>query len=389
MPRKSKSLLIEQALSSEEALKQASHSNHSNNPNNLSIQLPTLDKAKRTKLFEQSKQKNEQQDSNNSKKSGYLVSWNPLSKWPTIILIVILLIIIIAAIVIPIILLKPKSEEKVPDQSEQSRRLDQQASASGTTTTTTAPTSGTTTGPAYGPTPGSQSEVQILETLEKPDKSNITRVLFFTLEKLLPDSDKTACTPNCVYEKESTLNKRILINNIDDIYNINNKIINLVTPVNAKEAIITGIKIKNCKIILTRWPNSQIETKEYVQYMKDKPDDWLDIPFDINFPYYQTAVISIMSEILLFDINGNVIKDERIFEKDIIKEITFSIPFTSFKIRNCKVIVKQPNQIEESFEHRSNEDDTKDIKNDSKCYLKKSFTNTENNNYKTITIIPF
>jgi hypothetical protein len=381
MPRKSSSGLSVngQALSTVKALEQASHSNHSNNP---SIQLPTLDKAKRTKLFEQSKQKNEQQDSNNSKKSGYLVSWNPLSKWPTIILIVILLIIITAAIVIPIILLKPKSEEKVPDQSEQSRRSGQEASASGTTTTTT--------GPAYEPGSSaqsqsqsqSQSEVQTLETLEKSDKSNITRVLFFTLEKLVTQ-------PRIVNEKESTLNKRILINNIDDIYNINNKIINLVTPVNAKEAIITGIKIKNCKIILTRWPNSQIETKEYVQYMKDKPDDWLDIPFDINFPYYQTAVISIMSEILLFDINGNVIKDERIFEKDIIKEITFSIPFTSFKIRNCKVIVKQPNQIEESFEHRSNEDDTKDIKNDSKCYLKKSFTNTENNNYKTITIIPF
>jgi hypothetical protein len=369
MPRKSSSgsSVNGIALSTEKALEQASHSNHANFDNGLPV-LNTLNKEKRNKEFnELKKQKNGQQDLNNLKKSGYLVSWNPLSKWPTIILIVILLIIIIAAIVIPIILLKPKSEEKVPDQSEQSRRSGQEGIASIPTL-----------GPASSQTQA-QSEVET-----SVDNSNITRVLFFTLEKLVASGDKLK-----LYEKEGKFNKRILINNINDIYNINNKIINLVTPVNAKEAIITGIKIKNCKIILTRWPNSQKETKEYVQYMKDKPDDWLDIPFDINFPYYQTAVISIMSEILLFDINGYVIKDERIFEKDIIKEITFSIPFTSFKIRNCKVIVKQPYQIEESFVHRSNEDDTKDIKNDSKCYLKKSFTNTENNNYKTIIIIPF
>lgn len=372
MPKKSKSLLYNgQALSSEDALKQASHSNHSNHNANFGNGLPELkilNKAKRTELSEQSKQqKNEQQDSNNSKKSGYLVSWNPLSKWPTIILIVILLIIIIAAIVIPVILSK-KKEEKVPDQSEQSRRSGQE---------------GIPSIPTLGPA-SSQTQAQS-EVETSVDNSNITRVLFFTLEKLVASDDKLK-----VYEKEGGFNKRILINDINDINNINNKIINLVTEVNAKNAIITGIKIKNCKIILTRYPNSQKETKEYVQYMKDKPDDWLNIPFDINFPYYQTAVISIMSEILLFDSAGQVIKDERIFEKEITKEIKISIPFVSFKIRNCKVTVKRPSQIEEFFEHSSKNDDTNNIRNDSKCYFKKSFLiDTDYNNQKTITIVPF
>ena len=135
---------------------------------------------------------------------------------------------------------------------------------------------------------------------------------------------------------------------------------------------------------------SKKKTEEYVQYMKDKPDDWLDIPFDINYPYYQIATITIMSEILLFDINGAVIKDKRIFEKDITEIINLSeIEFTSFKIRNCKVTVKQPDKIEDNFkhideifEHRSTKDDTKDIKDDSKCFLYKSFGKTILNRIK-------
>jgi len=373
MPRKSSSgsSVNGLALSTKEALEQASDYSHSNHNANFGNEVPILNKENRNKEFnELKKQKNGQQDSNNSKKSGFLVSWNPLTKWPTIILIVILLIIITAAIVIPVILLKPKpkSEEKVPDQSEQSRRSGQEGIASIPTL-----------GPASSQTQA-QSEVET-----SVDNTNITRVLFFTLEKLVASGDKLK-----VYEKEGEFNKRILLNDINDINNINNKIINLVTEVNAKNAIITGIKIKNCKIILTRYPNSQKETKEYVQYMKDKPDDWLNIPFDINFPYYQTAVISIMSEILLFDSAGQVIKDERIFEKEITKEIKISIPFVSFKIRNCKVTVKRPSQIEEFFEHSSKNDDTNNIRNDSKCYFKKSFLiDTDYNNQKTITIVPF
>jgi hypothetical protein len=93
-----------------------------------------------------------------------------------------------------------------------------------------------------------------------------------------------------------------------------------------------------------------------------------------------------MSEILLFDSAGQVIKNEQIFEKEITKEIKISIPFVSFKIRNCKVTVKQPGQIEEVFEHSLKQDNAND---DSKCYLKKSFAiDTDYNNQKTITIVP-
>ena len=209
MPRKSSSLLNEKALSSVDALKQASHSNHSNHSNHANglPALKTLNKEQRNKEFQESKQqKNGQQDSNNSKKSGFLVSWNPLTKWPTIILIVILLSIITAAIVISVILLKPKSEEKVPDQSEQSRRSGQE---------------GIPSIPTLGPA-SSQTQAQS-EVETSVDNSNITRVLFFTLEKLVASGDKLK-----VYEKEGKFNKRILLNNINDI-NINNKIIHICT----------------------------------------------------------------------------------------------------------------------------------------------------------------
>lgn len=223
------------------------------------------------------------------------------------------------------------------------------------------------------------------------DKSDITRVKLFTLEKLLPESDKSACTPNCVYEREGEFNKKILLN---DTYNINNRIKNLVTTVYAnsdKHAIIYGIKIKNCKIILTRYLNTEIETIERVQYMKDKPDDWLSESFDtITFPYYQTATIYIMSEILLFDSAGQVIKDERIFEKEITKEIEISkIQFNGFKIRNCTItLYKDITEIEDGmatiyidkigkvFSHSS--------PNDVDNYNRKSFID----GYNRIKIIP-
>lgn len=341
-------------------------SNHTHPP----IELNTLNKVGRTEAFKAG------QTGQDKKVSSIF----PLSGKTKIIIAVIVVIILVAvAVGVPVGVIMSKKSEVKPEVPDQLKRSGQQAPGP-------APVPGPAT--ASGPAPVSsqslvlsQPQVQTSASLQEKDNSNITRVLLFTLEKLLK--------PEPVIEQESPNNKKILLNNINDIYNINNKIINLVTNVDAKFAIITGIKIKNCKIILTRWQNNIKETKEYVQYMKDTPDDWLDPPFNINFPYYQIATIYIMSEILLLDSAGQVIKNEQIFEKEITKEIKISIPFVSFKIRNCKVTVKQPSQIEEVFEHRTIKDDTNNIKNDSKCYLKKSFAiDTEYNNQKTITIVP-
>jgi len=297
-----------------------------------------------------------------------------------------------------------------------------------TPTTTTAPitTPPTTTAPtttpttlAYtlGPTP---TEIPYTPGPTKTD-DHMSKVILYGPDGSYGIYDKLI-TEMSLYKNDVKISDdRFDLRIYDDI---NKKIKNLVTKVtlyseNTNQKNIKKIKIKNCKIILNRFQtdlNGKTvydkdgkpipEQIERFHYMQDKyeQNDWFEETF--SFPnYYFSAIISIMSEVILYNGMGNVIVNKNINNKDITEVIEISdIPFSGFKIRNCTItlysdttriregdafIDQNDKIIDETGEvfYHSSKDDNLDENDDSKCYSRKSFAGA-GVGYNRIKIVP-
>jgi len=183
-------------------------------------------------------------------------------------------------------------------------------------------------------------------------------------------------------------------NSIDDTYNQINYKINteksLITDVTVSNGLgFRSIRISNCKVNLK---NAKGDTVEYKHFMEE-PDNWFKTNLtnnkDVNLiEKYDIAKITIMSEIMLYGIDGKVINSglNKIDITDINRKDLPDIQFSGFKIRNCKIFLYPDKNFtgkEEIFNHSSKNDDAND---DSKCFLYKSFDKTI---FKSIKIEAF
>jgi hypothetical protein len=225
------------------------------------------------------------------------------------------------------------------------------------TSRSSTPTAPTTTGPIPIPTPTTTS-VSLTQGPAPPPPSNPS----VFLPRKLDDNGKVI-----LYDID-------VIKNVgkpeNDVYNIiyeNNNIKELETPVtfnspNGNKNYIGKIKIKNCKINLKRTyfdkNGKRHDTSEnFYNYMND--ENWTEVPFnndsfisyygDIKIPnYHYSAIITIMSEIILFDEKQQLIINPLINNINITQEIVIpNILISGFKIKNCTITLYSVNEVVE------------------------------------------
>jgi hypothetical protein len=296
--------------------------------------------------------------------------------WKTILGVGVIVVLLACAIIIPIyfLVIKKSSDEQAQTPASAPAQ---------------APASAPAQAPAYTP------------TYKKTDE-HISKAILYGPDGLDGRDDKLI-TEYSLYYKDNKLN--------DDI---NKKIKNLVTELtlyseNTNQKFIKKIKIKNCKIILQRSKIDKygkteyddkgkpiLELLEHAHYMTDTPNDWKTEK--IPFPYYSSAIIYIMSEIILYNGMGNVIVNDKINNKHITEETVISnIQISGFKIKNCIITLYSDTiQIENGMTdtiidkigvvfHHSSKDDELNEEDDSKCYSRKSVAGA---GYNRIKIVP-
>ena len=242
-----------------------------------------------------------------------------------------------------------KSNTDTPDASEPTYT---------STSRSSTPTAPTTTAPTPTTTEPTTTSVSLTQGPAPPPPSNPS----VFLPRKLDDNGKVI-----LYDID-------VIKNVgkpeNDVYNIiyeNNNIKELETPVTfnspyGNKNYIGKIKIKNCKINLKRTyfdKNGERHdaSENFYNYMND--DNWTEVPLnndsfisyygDIKIPnYYTSAIITIMSEIILLDEKQKLIINSNINNINITQEIVIpNILISGFKIKNCTITLYSVNEVVE------------------------------------------
>lgn len=212
-----------------------------------------------------------------------------------------------------------------------------------TTPTTTAPTT-TSVSLTQGPAPPPPSKPSVFLPRKLDDNG---KVILYDIDVIKNVGKPENDVYNIIYEN----------NNIKELETL----VTFNSPYGNKN-YIGKIKIKNCKINLKRtyFDKNGVRydaSENFYNYMND--DNWTEVPFindsfisyygDIKIPnYYTSAIITIMSEIILFDEKQQLIINSQINNINITQEIVIpNILISGFKIKNCTITLYSVNEVVE------------------------------------------